>query len=154
MALRSFLYLLGASLTIVGCFFPWSCQQVGDRSWHCTTAIVIRYSRQDDVISRLEIQDNVQGSGFIFLFLTVMIVFWAFFGPQVIGRSKIIALIGSAALVVISVYHLFTMLIARPPENGAFAAFASLTLAIVCVGALLMLAAGVIDQRAIGQHSA
>ena len=154
MARRTFLYLLGASLTIAGCFFPWSCRQIADLGWHCTTAIVLRYSMQDDLISRLEIQDNVRGSGFIILFLTVMIVFFAFFGPQVIGRSKIVALIGSAVLVAISAYHFFTMLIAQTPDGGALGAFASLTLAIVFIGALMMLAAGVIDQGAMRQTAA
>jgi hypothetical protein len=152
MSLRSFLYLLGASLTIAGCFFPWSCQQVGDRSWHCPTAIVFRFSSQDDLISHLEIYDTVRGSGFVILFLTVIIVFCAFFAPQFIRRSKIIALMSSAALVLISAYHFVHTLTARTPESGAFAAVASLTLAIVCVGALLMLVAGAIDQRAMRQH--
>jgi hypothetical protein len=154
MSLRSFLYLLGASLAIAGCFFPWSCRQVGDLGWRCTTAIVLRYSVQDNVIGRLEIQDNVRGSGFIILFLTISIVFFAFFGPQFIRHSKIIAIMSSAALVLVSAYHFVQTLMARTPESDAFAAFASLTLAVVSVGAVMMLAAGAIDQRAMRQPPA
>jgi hypothetical protein len=149
-----FSILLGASLTIAGCFFPWSCQQVGERSWHCPTAIVLRYSVQADVISRLEIQDNVQGSALIILFLTVMTIFLAFFAPRFNRRSKIVAITSSAALVLLSTYQFIAALTARIQQSGAFAGLAILTLAIVCVGALMMLVAGAIDQRAIGQHLA
>jgi hypothetical protein len=149
MTLRSFLYLLGASLTIAGCFFPWTCRQVGELSWQCPAAITLRYSMQDDVISRLEIQDNVRGGGFIILFLTVIIVFLAFSPPQFIRRPKIIAMIGSAALVLVSAYHFVDTLAGRAADSRAFAALASLALVIVCIGALLMLVAGSIDQRAI-----
>jgi hypothetical protein len=152
MALRSFLYLLGAALTIAGCFFPWSCQQVGERSWHCPTAIMLRYSIQGDVISRLEIQDNVQGSALIILFLTIMTVFLAFFAPRFNRRSKILAVASSAALVLVSVYQFIAALSARIQASGAFTGLAIMTLAIVCIGALLMLIAGAIDQHALGQH--
>ncbi len=154
MRLRSFLYLLGASLTIAGCFFPWSCRQIGDLSWHCPTAIVLRYSMLDDVTSRFEIQDNVRGSGFILLFLTVIIVFFALFPPQFIHRPQIIVIISSVALVLISAYHFIHTLTARISGSDAFTGFASLTLVIVSIGALMMLVAGVIDQRAMGQHPA
>jgi hypothetical protein len=154
MSLRSFLYLLGASLTITGCFLPWSCRQVGDHSWHCTTAIVLRFSRQDGMMSRLEIQDTVRGSGFIILFLTFIVIFFAFFAPQFIRRSKIIARISSVALVLASAYYFVQTLSARTPENDTFAHLASLTMAIVCIGAVLMLVAGAINQHALRQHPA
>jgi presenilin-like A22 family membrane protease len=154
MAPRNFLYLLGASLTIAGCFFPWSCHQVGDLSWSCPTAIMLRYSMHGDFISRLEIQDNARGSGYIILFLTIIIVFFAFFAPQFIRRPKIIVITSSAALVLVSVYHFITTLTALIQDREAFTGIASLTLAIVCIGALMMLAAGVMDQRAMRQHLA
>jgi hypothetical protein len=148
MALRSFLYLLGASLTVAGCFFPWSCRQVGDLSWRCSTAIVLRYSIQDEHISHLDIYDHVQGSGFIILFLTVMIVCFAFFPPRFIHRPKRVAVVTSAALAIVSAYHFTATLMARLQDSDAFAAFASLTSAIMCIGAILTLVAGGIDQRA------
>ena len=154
MALRSFLYLLGASLTVAGCFFPWSCRQVGDLSWHCPTAIMLRYSMHDDLVGRLEMQDNVRGSGFIVLLLTAVIVFFAFSAPQFIRRARIIAIMSSAALVLVSAYHFVQTLTAWIRDSDAFASFTGLTLAIVCSGALMMLVAGTMKQHAMGQQPA
>jgi hypothetical protein len=151
MALRSFLYLLGASLTIAGCFFPWSCRQVDDVSWYCSSAIVLRYSVENAGIGRLELHDSVRGYGFIILFLTALIVFFAFAAPQFTRRPKVVAILSSAALVLVSGYLFIAALAEQIRHSDAFGAFASVTLAIVCTGAILMLAAGAIDQRALRQ---
>jgi hypothetical protein len=154
MALRSFLYLLGASLTVAGCFFPWSCRQVGDLNWRCSTAIILRYSTQDDGISRLEIYDNVRGIGFVILFLTVIIVCFAFFPPRFIRHPKGVAIMSSAALVLVSAYHVIATLTVRLQDSEVFAALTNLTAAIVCIGAILTFVAGAIDQHAARQDPA
>jgi hypothetical protein len=154
MALRRLLYLLGASLTTAGCFFPWSCQQVGDLSWRCSTAIILRYSMHDSFTSRIEIQDNVRGSGFIVLLLTAVIILFALSPPQFAHRPKIIVVASSAALVLVSTYHFINRLNVWIQGSGVFMGVVSLTLAIVCAGALMMLACGLMDQRAIRQHPA
>jgi hypothetical protein len=154
MALRSLLYLLGVSLTVAGCFFPWSCRQAGDFSWHCPGAIMFRYTMQNDGTNRLELQDSVRGSGFLVLFLAAIIIWFVFSPPQFIRRPKIAAMTSSAVLVLVSAYQFIIALSAQIQNSDAFTGFTILTLAIVCIGALLTLVAGAIDQCTARQYAA
>jgi hypothetical protein len=60
----------------------------------------------------------------------------------------------SAVLVLVSAYQFIIALSAQIQNSDAFTGFTILTLAIVCIGALLTLVAGAIDQCTARQYAA
>lgn len=103
---------------------------------------------QDDGTRRLEILDRLSGSGSILLVLTAIIVCCAVFPSRIATGPKLVASVGAAVLVLVAAYRFIAPLPALLSNRDGFVS-ASVSATTVCIGALLLLVAAVLDQRAV-----